>query len=872
MGSTKPLYPSSYDPELRNGSPRYVAAGTNSCPPSHILEKHFSSPSEESHPRFNALNKSRPRSSALLNVNDPMAMHLLVETAIVDSNVYEILSFEEVDELKKEHNFLTNRIDASKRKLALESKVRDAALSLSRLYSNKKARGRRSLLGGVSDVTKHTDEELTASNRKCEDLSQELWRLSNRAVEIQRRLLQHSAGILGMTHQSSIQQRAYPSSSIPPGSPSSQYTLVNRNVTNSSLTVEFDDRSFYRTPDKLDDFGGYDRRSSYTKFPQLDTGGASRRGSATIDDPYLGRRLEDLNIQVRNIVLQLTSAQGIPLPQHLQPNGSMGGGSSLQEQLTQLEQSINFIQQHPAPSPTSPGSNFAAQELERTDTILSTLWDMLILGEEEVRSQKRALRQEGQNNELEYPDSEDEDEDQHAEYSISTFSAKVQALYTRATTLREERTMLRQQNSQQRSSFEAESAALKEKHSSREDNLSHELSTLSSQLDAMSNIVEQREKEIMVVETKSKALSDELAIIRSELEHRRLEAHRQSEDSSGHGQSDLEEERRARFEAEEALCAQLKDKEELLMALQGELEEAREDRDIMKVELDALTSESNDRLKKLETELAALVVAKSAAEEAGRSAQSELEVNKSQMSRMDEEMRGLEGKVAELSTEVAMLKAELDSAYGSKSQRAAETAQARAAAAALEAANKGPQTVDPGLLQEVEALATKNYELMEELALLKATKSSGNADLEKRCKVLQAELDGMLADFENLTKQSIENENDRIKLEGVIDGLRDRCETLETSLADERVRWLGMRTPSADGKLGTGRYGDGESTSTHVLKTEFKKMMRDMRSESMKTLRAEQEHRRHLEQQIRAMKQEAISRRGTVSSAKASIS
>lgn len=55
MGSARPLYPSSNDPELRNGSPRYVAAGTNSCPPPHILEKHFSSPTEESHPRFNAV-------------------------------------------------------------------------------------------------------------------------------------------------------------------------------------------------------------------------------------------------------------------------------------------------------------------------------------------------------------------------------------------------------------------------------------------------------------------------------------------------------------------------------------------------------------------------------------------------------------------------------------------------------------------------------------------------------------------------------------------------------------------------------------------------------------------------------------------------
>lgn len=55
MGSARPLYPSSNDPDLRNGSPRYIAAGTNSCPPPHILEKHFSSPIEELHPRFNAV-------------------------------------------------------------------------------------------------------------------------------------------------------------------------------------------------------------------------------------------------------------------------------------------------------------------------------------------------------------------------------------------------------------------------------------------------------------------------------------------------------------------------------------------------------------------------------------------------------------------------------------------------------------------------------------------------------------------------------------------------------------------------------------------------------------------------------------------------
>lgn len=795
-------------------------------------------------------------------------MHLLVETAIVDSTDYEILSYEEVDELKKEYNFLSNRIDASKRKLALESKVRDAALSLSRLYS-KNRKPRRSLLGGVSDVTGRTDEELTASNRKCEELSQELWRLNNRAMEIQRRLLQHSAGILGMTHQNAI-IRGHPKSPQVPGSPSSQYTLVNRNVTNSSLTVEFDDRSFYRTPDKLDEFGNYDRRASTdkgTRYPYIDAGAPPRRGSSPGgEDPYLARRLEDINMQVRNVIVQLTANQSLPPP--LPIIGTMNGGV-VQEQLSVLEQSIKYIQHHPPPKPPSPNPapafNLAAQELERTDAILLTLWDMLILGEEEVRNQKRALIQTGANHDSEYPDSDPEDYNENSKnrnFSISAFSAKVQALYTRATAIRDDRTLLRLQGTQQQIRFETEVAALKEKHLAREDNLGLELSTLSSQLDQLENVLDQRERDMVAADTKAKNLLDELRatqlevgrrrsearIAREELtavmiqldKQRRVDAQRQMEDNSGRGKdaAELDEERKSRFEQQEALFAQLKDKEELLMVLQGELEDAREDRDITKVELDALMSESEGRLRNLEAEIAALKEAKRITEEASNVSQTQLLQKERQMGQMDNDMRELEGKVAGLSTEVAMLKAELDEAYGSRKQRAAETAQHRAAAAALEAANKGPQTVDPGLLEEVEALAVKNYELMEELALLKAEKNTGGADLERRCKVLQTELDGMLVDFENLTKQSIENENDRIKLEGVIDGLRDKCEGLETVLADQRVQWLGVRAPGPDGKLtGGGRYGDGESTSTHVLKTEFKKMMRDMRSESTRSLR-----------------------------------
>ncbi|KAG0644378.1 Up-regulated during septation-domain-containing protein [Tuber brumale] len=831
-----------------------------------------------------------------------MAMHLLVETAIVDSTEYEILSYEEVDELKKEYNFLANRIDASKRKLALESKVRDAALSLSRLYS-KKGRQRRSLLGGVSDVTKHTDEELMASNRKCEELSQELWRLNNRAVEIQRRLLQHGAGILGMTHQGGIKN--LPKLPPSPNSPSGTFSSVNRRGTMSSMNVEFDDRSFYRTPDKLDEFGSYDQgppTDKNSRFQRGDVHPSARRSSAPSDDSYTARRLEEANDRLRTVLTQLATNQGLPSPGHVPANGALNG-TRLPDQLALLEQNIKVLQKsnfHPPPSPGKPKS---AHDLERTEAILSTLWDMLVMGEEEIRSQRRAAGHDPAAEE--YSKSGDELDDEVGEFSISAFSAKVQALYTRATQLYTERSLLRQKVYQQRVHFETETGELKEQHRARVDNLSEDLLTLSSQLEQLANIVDQRESDIMTANGKIKNLMNDLDATRAQVQEkreaarnareeltavmeqldiqRRKDQQRIMEDNAGRGKDSmaLEAEKRARAEAEEGFITQIREREEELTELRVQFGEVKEDRDITKTELDVLARESDERLQRLEGEITALKESTRNVEE-GTEQYLEKEVvmrkviaeKEQQIVEMDEEMRELEGKVAELSTEVALLKAELDSAYGSRQQRAAETAQAQAAAAALEAAGKRPQIVDPGLLQEVEALSMKNHELMVEIAQLKAGKTTPAADsnLEKRCELLQSELDGMLADFENLTKQAIEFENERMKLETLIDGLRTKCENLETNLADERVRWLGFRTPN-DGKLGGRHTGDvpGENTSTTVLRNEFKKMMRDMRAEQTKALRAEQDERRRLEGIVRGLKKEQLQRKGyTSASASAS--
>ncbi|KZT71513.1 hypothetical protein DAEQUDRAFT_665939 [Daedalea quercina L-15889] len=131
------------------------------------------------------------------NAKDDLLISLLASEAIVDSRGCEILSAEEVDELKKEHQVLSSRLAALTKKLALENKIRDAALSLSRANASYK------------NVSKQTSEQLDAANRKVEQAQKDLWQVSERANEIQRKLLEHRAGVLSYSVRS-LEKKAAP--------------------------------------------------------------------------------------------------------------------------------------------------------------------------------------------------------------------------------------------------------------------------------------------------------------------------------------------------------------------------------------------------------------------------------------------------------------------------------------------------------------------------------------------------------------------------------------------------------------------------------------------------------------------------------------
>ncbi|KAI5466940.1 Up-regulated during septation-domain-containing protein [Mariannaea sp. PMI_226] len=213
---------------------------------------------EREHPRFNPMNPERPQSSALVDLKDPIQVHLLTETALSDSKQYEILSQEEVDDLKKQIQSLEQRIESTRSNLLIQSKYRDAANSMARLYSPNRADGRRrSLLGrhsGDQTRAKEAEAERQASERKCEELASELFNLEKRLMEPQRRLLEHTAGILQLTHKASKKKDATPTGQPlngMPGSPESLYTYSRNSLDQAAEGNYFDE-----TPYELDRFEG----------------------------------------------------------------------------------------------------------------------------------------------------------------------------------------------------------------------------------------------------------------------------------------------------------------------------------------------------------------------------------------------------------------------------------------------------------------------------------------------------------------------------------------------------------------------------------------------------------------------------------------
>ncbi|CAG8701207.1 283_t:CDS:1, partial [Gigaspora rosea] len=132
--------------------------------------------------------------------------------------------------------------------------------------------------------------------------------------------------------------------------------------------------------------------------------------------------------------------------------------------------------------------------------------------------------------------------------------------------------------------------------------------------------------------------------------------------------------------------------------------------------------------------------------------------------------------------------------------------------------------------------------LKENLVTAQKQFSEREEALEKRSETNQNELDGILREFDRLTRNFIDFDAERQKLQKNIDQLQSKREALENELADEKIKHLGM-----DGN---------EPITTTTLRKEFRKMMADSREEHSKLLRRETEEKKKLEATVRNLKRE----------------
>ncbi|KAF2465520.1 uncharacterized protein BDR25DRAFT_318380 [Lindgomyces ingoldianus] len=800
----------------------------------------------------------RKRSSEVLNA-DPVAMHLLVETAIGDSQYFEILTVEEVEALKQERKALDARLGTVRKKLASETKIRDAAQSLTRLTSKK---GHRKGIGSrgsnaVKDTFAKSEDELSAANKKIDELTREYIEIEARMRAVEMQLLMHTAGVLQFTHDGPIkrnQNSQLRNGEVQrPDSPASIDTYENNRGTRGKLEDTFDERSLYRSPENLDNLMNALQNGTHLRTDSVD------QPSQALSS--MEQRLEELNDRMRDLIVQANPERNESYA--LPPRAPvLSDVSSINKQLDFLDKSLRDISAEqnnlrnnskqalnavegrleginnqlyamlsasdksggekflPPPSISGDGSQeqlnymedsyYSLEQLQysmseelqelRTkgsnnqdtqyETTLLGLWSIIQAGEEEARQRKQERREllasdPHADEEL----SADEDFNPNEQFSLGAFSAKVQWLYGRASSLKDKQSILLRQIKQQRE-LNSRSDAQKEE----------EFARLSQQ-------VEQARSEKASTERELERAIDQL----QQLEDQRTQSDPQA----------------------------LRNVQERCATLEMQLKEAQDD---ARVEAATIEAELAESAAKIDEAMAALQTATSAKEAAEARAIEATSI----LSKKESELRDLEGEVVRLTTEVTLAKAELDGAYGTRAQRAAEAA------------------ANPTFKKELEDLGAKNAALLAEIeSLRKAQDAASQSESQARDseRNLKQELAAMASEYEALTRDSIQNEKDRDTLEASIDKLRDDKEALEMELSDERVKWLGVRSPGGP----NAGQPNMEATSIRMLREDFRKMMRDRTAEGLKALRHEQEERRKLEAQLRSLRRDAAPQKSNLS-------
>ncbi|KAG6159659.1 hypothetical protein E4U46_002614 [Claviceps purpurea] len=794
--------------------------------------------------------------SPQVDLKDPIQVHLLTETALLDSQGFEILSQEEVDELKKQAELLSQRVESTRSNLAIQCKYRDAAASMARLGQG----------GGADDYqSQESERERIECERKCDELASELLELEKRLLIPHRKIVEHTAAILQLTHKASkkkaSQQNGQSLSGIP-GSPESLYTYSHGRNSLDQMGDEtyFDDSSSYQ----LD---GMERaRKNAIEIPlkspireqnqirvELDRLREENTQLRSQTDGLL-QKLQGLNMSLRETIVRFNPEvnDGYDEPPEISsiPDAKLedllksqteylesglvavqaeqeyfAGGNQIGERIEtinlQLRDLLMMSDPHYTPTTIPPESDVNGQmayleksirsvdsQLARanssssganseTGPVLTGLWESIQRGFSEAKKRKddhRRARTEKGLPEDDDDASDDEGFDTAEPYSLEAFADRVQWMHAQSLTLRDQKYVLKRQIKQQRE--------LNNKSDAEKD---EELARKQEDLEQSQEMLSRAEQSATDVQ---RMLSDAM----KELEDARTAA----SDTVDAAEASVQKRENRIIELEEALAAA----QDSLASAEKDLSAARSGTSGTEEKIADMTAQmtavaqakkaADERIKELETELAqvtaqvtALTKERKTADGTTKELEKKLLDMTAQVAAVTQEKKTaheaskkLEKELAENSTQVAAVAKEKKKADENTKKLEKKVADITAQVAALTQQTKTADETTKELKKEL-AAKTKQFRVKDdEVDQLNMT----IAELKTEVTIARAELDGAYGSRAERAAEvaAIKQSSESLKLQNQVDRLKKELSATVEELEGVTRETIGSEKEKAD--------------------------------------------------------------------------
>ncbi|KAG6139560.1 hypothetical protein E4U38_008175 [Claviceps purpurea] len=794
--------------------------------------------------------------SPQVDLKDPIQVHLLTETALLDSQGFEILSQEEVDELKKQAELLSQRVESTRSNLAIQCKYRDAAASMARLGQG---------VGADDYQSQESERERIECERKCDELASELLELEKRLLIPHRKIVEHTAAILQLTHKASkkkaSQQNGQSLSGIP-GSPESLYTYSHGRNSLDQMGDEtyFDDSSGYQ----LD---GMERaRKNAIEIPlkspireqnqirvELDRLREENTQLRSQTDGLL-QKLQGLNMSLRETIVRFNPEvnDGYDEPPEISsiPDAKLedllksqteylesglvavqaeqeyfAGGNQIGERIEtinlQLRDLLMMSDPHYTPTTIPPESDVNGQmayleksirsvdsQLARanssssganseTGPVLTGLWESIQRGFSEAKKRKddhRRARTEKGLPEDDDDASDDEGFDTAEPYSLEAFADRVQWMHAQSLTLRDQKYVLKRQIKQQRE--------LNNKSDAEKD---EELARKQEDLEQSQEMLSRAEQSATDVQ---RMLSDAM----KELEDARTAA----SDTVDAAEASVQKRENRIIELEEALAAaqvSLASAEKDLSAARSGTSGTEEKIADMTAQMTAVAQAkkaADERIKELETELAqvtaqvtALTKERKTADGTTKELEKKLLDMTAQVAAVTQEKKTaheaskkLEKELAENSTQVAAVAKEKKKADENTKKLEKKVADITAQVAALTQQTKTADETTKELKKEL-AAKTKQFRVKDdEVDQLNMT----IAELKTEVTIARAELDGAYGSRAERAAEvaAIKQSSESLKLQNQVDRLKKELSATVEELEGVTRETIGSEKEKAD--------------------------------------------------------------------------